>query len=62
MGSGFFMSIENGLNDVMGASGDTRSRVEVFAEQIPDEWVSTIAALSAKATVRRSRLPSDLVL
>lgn len=62
MGSGFFMSIANDLNDVLEASGDTLARLAVFAEHIPDEWVSTAAALSAKATVRRRRLPSDLVL
>jgi len=56
------MSIANDLNDVMAASANTLARLAVFAEHIPDEWINAAAALSAKATIRRRRLPADLVL
>ncbi|GAA4493287.1 hypothetical protein GCM10023095_03220 [Pseudaeromonas paramecii] len=56
------MSIANDLNDVMAASANTMARLAVFAEHIPDEWINAAAALSAKATIRRRRLPADLVL
>lgn len=56
------MSIANDLNDVMAASANTLARLAVFAEHIPDEWINAAAALSAKVTIRRRRLPADLVL
>lgn len=56
------MSIANDLNDVMEASGEVLTQLTVFAEHIPDDWVNAAAALSAKATIRRRRLPADVVL
>ncbi|WP_175573161.1 transposase domain-containing protein, partial [Pseudomonas syringae] len=38
------------------------SRLDVFTDHIPQEWISTAATLAEKATVRRRRLPSDMVL
>ncbi|MEB8285808.1 transposase domain-containing protein, partial [Aeromonas veronii] len=56
------MSIANDLNDVIEASGDMLARLAIFADHIPDEWLRAAAALSEKATIRRRRLPSDMVL
>ncbi|WP_447780557.1 IS4 family transposase [Aeromonas veronii] len=56
------MSIANDLNDVIEASGDMLARRAIFADHIPDEWITAAAALSEKATIRRRRLPSDMVL
>ncbi|OEG06515.1 hypothetical protein BFG06_17420 [Aeromonas caviae] len=56
------MSIANDLNDVVEASGDMLARLAIFADHIPDEWITAAAALSEKATIRRRRLPSDMVL
>lgn len=38
------------------------ARLAIFADHIPDEWITAAAALSEKATIRRRRLPSDMVL
>ena len=56
------MSIANDLNDAMDASGETLARLDVFTQHIPDEWIMAAATLSDKATIRRRRLPADLVL
>ncbi len=56
------MSIANDLNDVVEVSGDMLARLAIFADHIPDEWITAAAALSEKATIRRRRLPSDMVL
>ncbi len=58
----FLMSIANDLNEVTEASGDMLARLAIFADHIPDEWITAAAALSEKATIRRRRLPSDMVL
>ena len=34
----------------------------LFTHHIPDEWIIAAATLSDKATIRRRRLPADLVL
>ena len=41
------MSIANDLNDVVEASGDMLARLAIFADHIPDEWITAAAALSA---------------
>lgn len=56
------MSIANHLNDVVETSGDMLARLAIFADHIPDEWISTVDALSEKAIIRLRRLPSDMVL
>ena len=39
------MSIANDLNDVVEASGDMLARLAIFADHIPDEWITAAAAL-----------------
>ena len=56
------MSIANALNDAMDASAETLARLDLFTHRIPDEWIIAAATLSDKATIRRRRLPADLVL
>ena len=56
------MSIANALNDAMDASAETLARLDLFTHHIPDEWIIAAATLSDKATIRRRRLPADLVL
>ncbi|SET55056.1 transposase domain-containing protein, partial [Thalassotalea agarivorans] len=38
------------------------AKLTTFCEHIPDDWVYQATGLSAKATIRRRRLPSDMVL
>ena len=42
------MSIANDLNDVVEVSGDMLARLAIFADHIPDEWITAAAALSEK--------------
>ncbi|AHX62719.1 hypothetical protein [Aeromonas media] len=39
------MSIANDLNDVVEASGDMLARLAIFADHIPDEWITAAAAV-----------------
>lgn len=56
------MSVAQDLSAVLDFSERPLSRLEVFADHIPDEWIATAASLADKATIRRRRLPSDMVL
>ncbi|MDU8637049.1 transposase domain-containing protein, partial [Pseudomonas syringae] len=62
MDSGFFMSVAQDLGAVLDFAEQPLSRLDVFTDHIPQEWISTAATLAEKATVRRRRLPSDMVL
>ncbi|BDY05632.1 IS4 family transposase [Ferrimonas sp. YFM] len=53
------MSIAAALNDVMDSHDASPS---AFAEHLPVEWIEAATGLSAQATIRRRRLPSDMVL
>lgn len=59
-GIGFFMPIQQQLLDL----GDlfNFSDLSTFTQNIPVEWVASALKLSAQATIRRRRLPSDQVL
>ena len=56
------MPVAQDLSAVLDFSERPLSRLEVFADHIPDEWIATAASLADKATIRRRRLPSDMVL
>ncbi|ALZ74679.1 IS4 family transposase [Rheinheimera sp. F8] len=56
------MPLIQDLTEVIEMSGEPVARMEVFANHIPDEWVRIAAALSDKVTIRRRRLPADMVL
>lgn len=56
------MSLSHDLIDVNEVSESTLSRLTVFADHIPDEWLRVATELSSKATIRRRRLPADMVL
>jgi hypothetical protein len=56
------MSVAQDLSAVLEFAEQPLSRLEVFAEHIPQEWIEAAAALAEKATVRRRRLPSDMIL
>ncbi|WCE92527.1 IS4-like element ISPsy33 family transposase [Pseudomonas syringae pv. actinidiae] len=56
------MSVAQDLGAVLDFAEQPLSRLDVFTDHIPQEWISTAATLAEKATVRRRRLPSDMVL
>ncbi|MDS1862394.1 transposase domain-containing protein, partial [Vibrio vulnificus] len=56
------MSIQNYFADFLEESPVDVAQLTTFSEHIPDEWVAKAATLSDKATIRRRRLPSDMVL
>ncbi|EPN70105.1 transposase-like protein [Pseudomonas syringae pv. actinidiae ICMP 19097] len=55
------MSVAQDLGAVLDFAEQPLSRLDVFTDHIPQEWISTAATLAEKATVRRRRLPSDMV-
>lgn len=48
--------------DFISESDTDIAQLTTFAEHIPIDWVNHAANLSTKATIRRRRLPSDMVL
>ncbi|MCF4972765.1 IS4 family transposase, partial [Pseudomonas lactis] len=56
------MSIAQDLNTVLETAGQSLARLDVLAEHIPVEWIEAAATLAEQASIRRRRLPSDLVL
>lgn len=56
------MSITSALNDFFDESPVDLAKLTTFSEHIPDAWIRQAASLSSKATIRRRRLPSDMVL
>ncbi|WP_223954394.1 hypothetical protein, partial [Aeromonas caviae] len=42
----FLRADQHDLNDVVEASGDMLARLAIFADHIPDEWITAAAALS----------------
>lgn len=58
----FFMPNTHLFGDVIDESAIELAQLSTFCEHIPTEWVAQAAELSAKATIRRRRLPSDMVL
>ena len=62
MVSDFFMPVTSFLSDFLEESPVDVSQLTTFAEHVPSEWVVAAASLSTQATIRRRRLPSDMVL
>ncbi|MBO2672840.1 IS4 family transposase [Shewanella indica] len=56
------MSIQNCFADFLEESPVDVAQLTTFSEHIPDEWIAKAVTLSDKATIRRRRLPSDMVL
>ncbi|QAY88499.1 transposase domain-containing protein, partial [Pseudomonas sp. ACM7] len=56
------MSVAQDLSAVLDFAEQPLSRLEVFTDHIPHDWITAAAALADKATIRRRRLPSDVVL
>lgn len=56
------MAVAQDLSTVLDFAGQPLSRLEVLTDHIPQEWIEAAATLADKATIRRRRLPSDMVL
>ncbi|WP_230081011.1 MULTISPECIES: transposase domain-containing protein [Pseudomonas syringae group] len=56
------MSVAQDLGAVLDFAEQPLSRLDVFTDHIPQEWISAAATLAEKATIRHRRLPSDMVL
>ena len=56
------MSLQTAFVDFLEESNVDIAQLATFSEHIPDEWIAKAASLSDKATIRRRRLPSDMVL
>ncbi|MCG6578081.1 IS4 family transposase [Pseudomonas sp. AF32] len=56
------MPVAQDLGAVQDCTEQPLSRLEVLTEHIPQEWIEVAATLADKATIRRRRLPSDMVL
>lgn len=56
------MSVAQDLSAILETAEQSLARLDVLAEHIPQEWIEAAAKLADKATIRRRRLPSDLVL
>lgn len=56
------MSVAQDLSAVLETAEHALARLDVLAEHIPPEWIQAATALADKATIRRRRLPSDMVL
>ncbi len=58
--AGFFMHFQQSLLDLSDLFNF--SDLSAFTQNIPVEWVESALQLSAQASIRRRRLPSDQVL
>ena len=56
------MSIAQDLSDVLEAAGQPLARLDTLAQHIPQEWIEAAALLADQASIRRRRLPADMVL
>lgn len=56
------MPVAHDLSAVLEVAEQPLARLAVLAEHIPQDWIEAAASLADKATIRRRRLPSDLVL
>ncbi len=58
----FFMSIQEDLHTVLDIAEQPLTRLDVITEHLPTDWIQAAATLSAEASIRRRRLPPDMVL
>ncbi len=56
------MSVFQELADTHASAGELVSSFDTFAQHVPAEWVDAALELSSHATIRRRRLPGDMVL
>lgn len=56
------MSIAQDLSDVLEAAVQPLARLDTLAQHIPQEWIEAAALLADQASIRRRRLPADMVL
>ncbi len=56
------MSLIEDLSAVLTIAEHPLSRLDVLTEHIPVDWIQSAAALSTQASIRRRRLPPDMVL
>lgn len=56
------MSLQDDLTAVLETVEQPLARFAVLAEHIPADWTQAAAALSTQASIRRRRLPPDMVL
>jgi len=56
------MSLSQALLDTNDCATDLLPSLGVFANHLPLDWIQTALSLSSHATIRRRRLPSDMVL
>ena len=56
------MSLSQALVDTNDCSSELIPSFEVFANHLPLDWIQAALSLSSQATIRRRRLPSDMVL
>lgn len=49
------MSVAQDLSAVLDFAEQPLSRLDVFTDHIPQEWINAVAALADKATIRRRR-------
>lgn len=56
------MPLQNALVDFLDESDIDVAQLSTFSDHVPDEWIRMAASLSDKATIRRRRLPNDMVL
>ena len=62
MDSRFFISVTPDSSAALDFAEQRLSHLDVFTGHIPQEWITTPTTLAEKATIRRRRLPSDMVL
>ena len=56
------MSLQDDLTAVLDVTELPLARLPVLMDHIPDDWIRSAATLSGKASIRRRRLPPDMVL
>jgi Transposase DDE domain/Insertion element 4 transposase N-terminal len=60
--TGFFMSVQQKLQEAWECSDEALQSLDLFAEHIPTQWIDSALSLSSHATIRRRRLPADRVV
>ncbi|MFT4563898.1 MAG: hypothetical protein ACI9BW_003658, partial [Gammaproteobacteria bacterium] len=56
------MSLSQAIGETQACSDNFVPDFDVLTEHLPTEWVEKSLSLSSHATIRRRRLPEDMVL
>jgi len=56
------MSLSKAIGDTQSCSDNFVNSFDALTEHLPSEWVETALSLSSHATIRRRRLPEDMVV